>query len=141
MRQLPGTSHLLLAIRWSSTAEGYRGRDDGLTASREGVARVMPRAFVPCSTPACLAWLTLVATAQHRPWRVAGTTAQRATGGWPPSLIVSERGPVRRVVSHDVWAKWFRHGGLRTPSPRVRLRDHVSQSETGRGRGRSPTGP
>ena len=39
---------------------------------------------------------------QHGPWRVTGTTAQCATGAASLSLIVSERGPGRRVVSSDL---------------------------------------
>jgi hypothetical protein len=49
------------------------------------MARVMPRAFLSLSAAICLGWLTLISKVQHGPWRVTGTTAQRATEGWPHS--------------------------------------------------------
>jgi hypothetical protein len=97
------------------------------------MARVMPRAFLFLSTTVCLGWLTLISKVQHGPWRGTGTIAQRATGAASLSLIVSERGSVRHVESSDLWAKWFGHGELRMPSPRFRLRDSASQSETAQG--------
>jgi hypothetical protein len=45
------------------------------------MARVMPRAFLLLSATVCLGWLSLISKVQHGPWRVTGTSAQRATGG------------------------------------------------------------
>src|SRR4029434_5606868 len=98
------------------------------------MARVMPRTFLPLRATVCLmGWLILISKVHHGLGVLRGRQPSVPRGAALLSLIVSERGSIRHVVSSDLWAKWLGHGEVRMPSPRFRLRDSASQSETAQG--------